>query len=104
VIQRLENLLEAQEQQQGSPPRIPERLVADESQPLSRRRFFSIVQGMTVTELQNYLGAPDAITGTSPQHYVYNRPPTYVSHEGQRDLSVTISIEDGTVKQCLFTE
>jgi len=104
VIQRLETLLEAQEQQQEPPSRIPERLVAAESQPLSRRRFFSIVQGMTVTELRNYLGAPDAVTGTSPQYYVYNRPLTYVSNERQRDLSVRISIKDGTVKQCFYTE
>ena len=104
VIQRLAAELDTQLQQDRPLPSIPERLVPHGGQVISRRRFVSMVQGMTTTELRTFLGAPDAITGSSSPTYVYNRSLTYAFDEKKKDLSVRISIENGLVKQCFFSE
>lgn len=89
---------------QVATPRVPDRLIPNKSRAVSRAKFFSIVQGMTLAELRSYLGSPDSIKGNPAEEYVYNRSLTYAYDENRKDSSIRVVIENGTVATCLFSE
>jgi hypothetical protein len=76
----------------------------DRSNAFSRRAFAAMVHGLTTGELERYIGAPDAVEGSVPKYYVYNRPLTYAVNPAEPDSSVKIRIEGDTATRCFFTE
>ena len=76
------------------------RFTPGKSRSFSRRKFASMVQGMTSEDLEDYLGQPDQIEEGTPAYYVYQRP---LTHSGSRqDAYVKIQVSEGRVTRCLF--
>ena len=84
--------------------RMASNVVPTTTNPFSRRRFSVLVQGMAVSDVTAYLGAPDSVEGTAPARYVYARPLTYGADPSRPDQSVILIIENGLVTSCLFRE
>jgi hypothetical protein len=86
-------------------PRVPERLVPGTRHAVPRRKFASLVRGMTADELRNYIGPPDAVEGAGARQALeYRRSLTYAENEKVRDVGVTIIMDNGVATQCLFEE
>lgn len=84
--------------------RVLKSLVPTTSRPLTRKRFGTIVRGMSVAEVTAYLGRPHAIRGTSPQYYDYRRPLTYAVDPAEPDAVISLTIYDGVVQNTFFEE